>query len=229
LGDNISSVSVFGENIFYLQTYVGQSRGYISSFDGKTKKQIWLSPLDELSAQMVNANSVALTTKPYQNVPGYTYLVSVSNGSVKKILGNVYGLISLVSPDATKVLYSSQTGASTMYLYDIKNNTSQIISPATFPEKCVWSKKDVNVVYCAVPENSIDGTSLTSWYLGEISFTDDIWKYDLKQNTASIIEHLGDDSGMQIDVIKPILSNSEQYFVFTNKIDGTLWSLDLSK
>jgi hypothetical protein len=228
LGSNISSVSVFGETIFYLQTYVGQSFGFTSTFDGKTKKQIWQSPLDELTSQMVNANYVALTTKPYQNVPGFTYLVNTGTGSVKKLLGDVPGLVSLVSPDASQVLYSSQNYANSMALYNVKTGGATAITPATFPEKCVWSKKDATIVYCAVPENSLDGTSLTAWYMGQISWSDDIWKYDLKQNTAGIIEHLADDAGEQIDVIKPILSTSEQYLIFTNKIDGTLWSLDLS-
>jgi hypothetical protein len=115
-----------------------------------------------------------------------------------------------------------------MALYNVKTGGATAITPATFPEKCVWSKKDATIVYCAVPENSLDGTSLTAWYMGQISWSDDIWKYDLKQNTAGIVEHLADDAGEQIDVIKPILSTSEQYLIFTNKIDGTLWSLDLS-
>lgn len=229
LGTNINSVSVFSETIFYLQTYTGQSLGFTSTIDGKSKKQIWKSPLDELSAQMVSANSIALTTKPYQNVPGFTYLVNATNGSSKKLLGNIPGLVTLVSPDASKVLYSSQTGASNMFLFDTKTGGTISITPATFPEKCVWSNKDTNIVYCAVPENTLDGTSLTSWYMGQISFTDDIWKYDLKQNTASIIEHLTVDAGEQVDVIKPMLSVSEQYLIFTNKTDGTLWSLDLTK
>jgi len=230
LPDNAGSVSVLGETIFYLQTRVGLSQGFTSSFDGKTKKQIWQSPLTELNSQIVNANSVALTVKPYQNVLGFAYLVNTGTGSVKKLLGNVPGLVTLVSPDASQVLYSSQSDAgSSMALYNIKTATAVAVTPATFPEKCVWSKKDATVVYCAVPENSLDGTSLTAWYMGQISFSDDIWKYNLKQNTSSIIEHLADDAGEQIDAVKPILSTSEQYLIFTNKIDGTLWSLDLSK
>jgi hypothetical protein len=70
---------------------------------------------------------------------------------------------------------------------------------------------------------------LISWYIGNISFRDDIWKYDLKNNTAVIIDNLTDESGIKIDVIKPQLSVNEKYLVFINKIDGTLWSLDLTK
>jgi Tol biopolymer transport system component len=157
-------------------------------------------------------------------------LISTASGDVQKLLGNVPGLVTLVSPDASEVLYSSQSDAgSQMALYNVKSGSAVAITPTTFPEKCVWSKKDATVVYCAVPENSLSGTSLTQWYMGGISFSDDIWKYDLKQNTSSIIERLANDAGQQIDVEKPTLSASEQYLIFTNKIDGTLWSLDLTK
>jgi hypothetical protein len=75
----------------------------------------------------------------------------------------------------------------------------------------------------------IDNTSLTSWYQGTISTDDDIWKIDTKNNSSILIESLENDSGLKIDVIKPILSTNEQYLVFINKTDNTLWSLDLTK
>ncbi len=116
-----------------------------------------------------------------------------------------------------------------MELYDIKTGVVAPASPATFSEKCVWSKKDVNTLYCAVPREYLGGESLTLWYMGRASFTDDIWQYDLKNNTSVMIENLSVDSGKTIDIIKPLLSENEQYLVFMNKIDNTLWSLDLTK
>lgn len=65
--------------------------------------------------------------------------------------------------------------------------------------------------------------------MGTMQFTDDIWKYDTKANKSIIVDNLYEDSGENIDVIKPILSENEQYLVFINKRDGNLWSLDLSK
>ena len=229
LGENIKSVSVYGENIFYLQTYSDISKGFISTIDGKTKKQIWQSPLSELNSQIID-NAIVLTTKPYQNTAGFSYLINTTTGGIKKIIGNIDGLVTLTSNDASTVLYSSQNdfGVYT-FLYNTKTNKTTNISPVTFPEKCVWSKKDINIVYCAVPESNLNGDSLISWYIGNISFRDDIWKYDLKNNTAVIIDNLTDESGIQIDVIKPQLSVNEKYLVFINKIDGTLWSLDLTK
>jgi hypothetical protein len=226
---NITDYSVFDGSIFYLEQKPDGAVGIVSNFDGSKKKQIWDSPIKELLSQYVNLGNVALTTKPYQNLPGFLYLVNTTNGQNKKILGGISGLSTLVSPDATKVLGISQTDIIRMFVYNMGDKSTQDITPATFPEKCVWSKKDKNLIYCAVSQEYLNGGSLTSWYMGLTTFSDDIWKYDIENNTASIVESFKTDTEESIDVIKPILSDNEQYLLFINKKDGSLWSLDLSK
>lgn len=226
---NITDVSVFGSSVFYLIKNTDSSLGFISNFDSSKKKQIWSSPIKELLSQYVNAKTVALTTKPAQNVPGFLYFVDTGTGAVRKILSDVLGLSTLVSGDGNSVLYLEEAGSAGTSVFDQKAKTYTKITPATFPEKCVWSNKDKNVIYCAVPRDFLTGGSLTSWYKGLVSFSDDIWKYDIKSNTSSLIENLPNDAGEAIDVMKPILSENEQYLVFMNKIDNTIWSLDLTK
>lgn len=225
----ISDVAVYGNSVFYLQQSSTFAQGYVSNFDGSKKKLIWSSEIKELNPQFVNDKTVALTTKPYPFVNGYLYFVDTGTGATKRVLGNIQGLSSLVSPDAKFILYLEQKSGVTLSLYDISKKTNTLIYPATFPEKCVWSKKDVSIVYCAGPKNTLSNSSLTNWYQGQIYMTDDIWKYNLKDNTSTILEDLSADSGEQIDVVKPILSENEQYLVFINKIDNSLWTLDLTK
>lgn len=227
--ENITDVSIFGSSVFYLEKDDSSSYGYISTFSGTSRKQIWSSPMKEILSQYVNAKTVALTTKPEENTPGFLYFVDTGNGTVRKIIGDILGLSTLVNTDATKVLYLNQGGNATMYLYDLVSKSSTTLTPPTFPEKCVWDTKDKNIVYCAVPEEYLGTGSLTNWYKGIISTNDDIWKYDLKNNTATIVANLQQESGEYIDVIKPILSENEQHLVFVNKKDNTLWSLDLTK
>lgn len=230
LGDRIEDISVFGDTIFYLQKLNNSSVGYISIAGSNKAKEIWNSPIKELNSQFVNKDTVALTTKPHESVVGYLYFLNTGNGQTKKIMSGVLGLSALVRGDAQSLIYISQANALSMSLYDVKKQTAILLYPPTFPEKCVWSKKDLNIIYCAVPSVSLDNTSLTKWYMGTITIIDDIWKYDLKNNTSNIISNLVSDSGGEgIDVIKPILSENEQYFIFINKNDGSLWSLDLSK
>jgi hypothetical protein len=227
--EDIKEISSFGASVFTLQTSNSSSIGYISNFDGSKKIQIWNSPIKEVTSQYVNVKTIALTTKPHQNFGGFLFFVDTGNGQVKKILGNVFGLSSLVNDIATQVLFLDQGNTPKLFVFDIKSKSSTPLTPTTFPEKCVWSKKDKNIFYCAVPQEFIGRDSLTLWYQGSTSFTDNIWKFDIKNNVSSMVGELFNESNEQIDVIKPILSENEQYIVFINKIDNSLWSLDLTK
>ncbi len=225
----VSDVSVFGNSIFFLTVGETSSSGYIEPFDGKTQKLIWNSELKELLSQYVNAKTVSVTTKPLEGTPGFMYFVDTGTGSVRSILSAVPGLSTLTSPDATRVLYLSLGENPFMFAYGVSSKTSTSTTPVTFPEKCAWSPVDANTVYCGVPRDIVQLDSLTNWYMGKISTNDDIWKYNLKENTATIINDLQSEAGVQIDVIKPKISDNGQYLVFINKIDNSLWSLDLTK
>lgn len=227
--ENISDVSVFGSNVFYLVQNTNSSSGFISGFDGKNKKQVWGSDIKELNSQFVNSRTVALNTKPHFDIPGFLYLVDTITGGVKKILGNVAGLSTNTNSDLSKVIYIEQGGNTEMFIYEVKNKTHTKITPNTMPEKCVWSKKNKDIVYCGVPEEFINSNSQDSWYKGLISFNDDVWMFDTKNNTSSVLQDLENESGEKIDLTKPILSENEQYLIFVNKIDNSLWSLDLIK
>ena len=229
LSENLSQVSVFGNSVFSLEQKLDSSLGFISNFDGTKKVQIWNSPIKELLAQYVNSKTVALTTKPDQNTEGFLFFVDTGNAQTKKIVGNVFGLSTLVNDTATQVLFLDQKDAPRMFVFDVKSKSSISMTPTTLPEKCIWSKKDRNIIYCAVPEEFMNRDSLTLWYRGFIYFTDNIWKYDIKNNISNVMTSLFNESREQIDVTKLILSENEQYLVFVNKIDNSLWSLDLSK
>lgn len=226
---NISDVSSQSGSMFYLQQNENSSVGYISDFLGKNRKLIWNSEIKELLSQYINAKTVSLTSKPAKNVSGFMYFVDTGTGQVRKILGDIAGLSTLTDPDANQVLYLSQVDEAQMSVFTQKTGSYKNLTPKTFPEKCVWHKKDRNILYCGVPQEFLDGESLTSWYKGFASFADDIWQYDVSNNTSSILLNLTDESGERIDMIKPILSDNGQYLIFVNKIDGSLWSLDLLK
>lgn len=225
----ISDVSIFGASVFFIEQGDSFSNGYISNFNGGNKKLVWNSPIRELISQYINNSIVALTTKPEENTDGFLYFVNTSNASTKKVLGNIKGLSTLVSTDASKVLYLDQNDGISFNIYEISRGIYEKTSPETFPEKCVWSQKNKNLFYCAVPKDLVQNGSLTLWYKGLVQYKDDIWKYDLINKTSEIVANLSSESEDNIDVIKPILSENEQYLIFINKRDNSLWSLDLTK
>jgi uncharacterized protein YxeA len=162
LGENIKSISVYGENIFYLQTYSDISKGFISTIDGKTKKQIWQSPLSELNSQIID-NAVVLTTKPYQNTAGFSYLINTTTGGIKKIIGNIDGLVTLVSNDASTVLYSSQNDFSGKIVeseYDVKRGyfyPVKIRYDKPVPNSCYVCTSNLKSILQPLTEQTIIG------------------------------------------------------------------------
>lgn len=223
----VTDVSVFDTSVFFIEQTQNGSNGYISNWSGGNKKLIWNSAVNELLSQYVNKNTVALTTKPEENTFGYLYFVNTNNGTYKKVLGDIKGLSTLVNQDGTKIVYTDLANDFVFKIYDSNKKTSLSVTPETFPEKCVWTSK--SIIYCAVPKESLSAGSLTMWYRGINQYTDDIWKYDLINNVSEIVSDLKNDGGEMIDVTKPLLSQNEQYLVFINKIDNSLWSLDLTK
>jgi hypothetical protein len=225
LSPNISQVVVNGNSMFSLVVGDTGSNGFISNLDGSGIKQIWNSPIKEVVAQYVNSNTIALNTAHYPNVNGYLYLLN-TNGSFKKVLGNIPGLTSLVSPDAKKVLGLSDDG---MFIYNLVDGSNLPQSPKTFPEKCVWSKKNLDILYCAVPNETINTGSLNSWYMGLSRYTDSIWKFDTKNNVSTMIVDLNKETGESIDTSRIKISDSDSYLGFINKRDGSFWTVDLTK
>ncbi len=226
---NIYDLSVFNNSVFYIEKSQNGSIGYTSNFSGGNRILVINSPVKEFNSQYVNSRIVALNTKPEEGTDGFLYFLDVTNASFRKILGNIKGLSSLVNNNASKILYLRQGSEFNMFLYDNNQKTNSLLTPETFPEKCVWSNEDTNIIYCAVPRDVIRSGSLTNWYKGLVQYSDDVWVFDTLNLTSQIISNLESEGGEAIDVIKPILSTNEQFLVFINKRDGSLWSLDLTK
>ena len=149
------------------------------------------------------------------------YFFDTNNGNMKKILGGVRGLTTLANNDMTKVLFSENLK---MQVYDVKENKSSNLL-RTLAEKCVWSVGGASV-YCGVPIHPEDTHYPDAWYKGQVSFSDNIWKIDMENIFSESLT--SDYSDIELDVIKPALSLSDDYLVFINKKDSSLWSLTLS-
>jgi hypothetical protein len=229
LPENITDVSLFGNSIFYIVEDQNSVSGYVSSLDGKNRKEIWRSEMKEFNSQYVNDKTVALTTKPHTGVPGYTYLVDTGNGSVRKVLSGIPGLSALANGNATEILFTQFDSIVETF---VVNASSQVRSQAghtVFPDKCVWSKKTVKKLFCAVSKEYSYPENLINWYKGVIQFNDEIYSLNTDGGFSSLVIDLETESDEKIDVMRPMLSENEQYLVFINKIDNSLWSLDLLK
>ncbi|OGJ05278.1 hypothetical protein A2456_03700 [Candidatus Nomurabacteria bacterium RIFOXYC2_FULL_36_19] len=230
LPDNIKDISISpdGSKMFYLFNSGDNMIGTILNFSTNKKVQIFDSPFTEWISQWPNSGTtgtIALSTKPSANVPGYMYKMSETGKNLTKILGDINGLTTQTSPNGKLVLYSDNNLF--LNVYDTNTMNSSILGIRTLPEKCVWGKLG-DSIYCAVPKSIEAGDYPDTWYQGEVSFSDQFWKIDIKTGNATIlIDPLAVEKGEEVDGTKLTLDSGENYLFFVNKKDNFLWKLNL--
>lgn len=205
----------------------GGSLGTISQVDGAKKTQVWSAPLSEWTPAWNNLKQITMTTKPSSSVPGYSYSVDLISKKISRIVGNINGLTISPSPDGKRYLVSNNTLELSLLR---KGEGSSIgLGVKTLPEKCAWSKDGVNI-YCAIPR-TIYASSIgypDIWYMGLVSFSDDIWHINTDTWTTNLVYEMKGKSREDIDAINIKLNKSENSIFFVNKTDSSLWELNLN-
>lgn len=218
------AVSPDQKSIFTLEKKQGGSEGYISLPNGTSKKLIWTSPLKEFIPQFISSTHVGLQSKPHFSALGVLFDINISNAAKSVIISNQSNLSTLPYTQKPYVLYSNNIG---LYIIDTKTNFPIEVSPKTFPEKCVWANTKT-FIYCAVPKTILNEGSLYNWYQGKVSYSDDIWEYDVVGNTARQVLNLEDTAGRAIDVLTISINQTDSLLLIQSKIDDSLWTIKLN-
>jgi len=190
---------------------------------------IFSSQIPDLEISWVNNNTVALTTKPSGVAPGILYLLNSNTGAITRILGNRYGLTAVVSPDLSWVLFSETDSSGkqmiTKYI-NIASRQEGVIGQSTLAEKCVFSLKENNVVYCATfYDNPRNFVMPDDYYKGVFeNKTSGLVRINLETGSASTLRQ-----GMGPDPTDLKLSPDEQTLYFINKTDGFLYRLPIGQ
>ncbi len=228
LPENITDISISPDalKIFYLFNTGEIATGITAGMLGNKKLQVFDSPFTEWLSWWPNSKMITLTTKPSGGVLGYMYAIDPEKKNLIRILGDISGLTTLTSPSGKLVLYSNSNLS--LSIYDINAKESSPVSLRTLPEKCVWGKTS-EVIYCAVPKFVVPGLYPDTWYQGEVSFGDQLWKIDLATgNTSMLLDPVSVPAGEETDGIKLTLDEAENYLFFVNKKDSYLWLFDLT-
>lgn len=221
---NTISVSTAPDNnrIFYL-TEKNPTKGIVSSFENKNQKNIFSLSFGEFLTTWPQTSYVTLLTKPSYYENGYFYKLNTTSGSITKILGDKKGLTAKLSPLINKVLYSeSSNNDINTLIYDVDKKTSESFSKTTLPEKCLFSKINKDIIYCAVPRIIPQAKYPNDWYKGLVVFSDTIWKININSGVNELLLNEED-----LDIVNMSSNKDEDFLVFQNKKDGTLWSLRL--
>ncbi|MCR4306845.1 MAG: hypothetical protein NUV42_02640 [Candidatus Yonathbacteria bacterium] len=213
--------------IFYLTPGGDGTIGVRSKIDGTDKVQVFDFPFTEWLAQWATNKNIFLTSKASNDVSGFLYTLSTTGGPLKKVLGDISGLTTLVNGSGTKVLYSESTvNGLSVGVYDIAKAESKKLGITTLPEKCIWASDHVTI-YCGVPETLPQGKYPDIWYQGLMSFSDTIWKVNTETAYSEVLVKPTESLNIDLDIIKPFLDEDEGYLFFTNKKDYSLWALKI--
>ncbi len=230
LPENIRELSV-NKNIskvFYLmETSNGGSAGFTANLDGTQSKQVFSSELKNWNIGWAGDNTLSLLSRPSYTLKNILFSQNASGGSLEKIIGNMYGMTTLVGDNGNKVVYSQNVrSVPTLGYYNVKTDVDNNLSLSTIADKCVWSNVSANIVYCAVPKTMPRFSYPDDWYKGKVSFSDDFWQINLDNNTTTLLYQTKGNEN--VDATNLIASAKDDYIVFTNKKDLSLWSFKTS-
>lgn len=226
LGQQIMNVLTSNGLIFYSKEAANRKlEGFV--VDPKTPKNaksIFSLNFKYLNIFWKDKNNLLLGTKPSEAGDNYLFNYNVDTKNKTKI--DEFGKFFTFKPNGAGdlILYSEVSGdnigvfAQNLITKDYYN----LDLSSTAGDKCVWSNVETGVVYCAIPKEPIKSKNLLAWYKGEVSFVDDLYRVDIFGGTSNKIALDGN-----FDVTEPMLSETGEFFVFINKKDLSLWSLDI--
>ena len=227
LPENISFVSISpnSSKLFYLFPIGEEIIGTTAGMDGENKIQVFDSAFTEWIPDWANDRMISLTTKPSAGVLGYMYAVDPLTKEFTKILGDVNGLTTLTSPSGKLILYSDNNLS--LNIFNRTTRETKGMAVRTLPEKCVWSNT-ADIIYCAVPKFVGSSFFPDTWYQGETSFSDEIWKIDaVNGNSTQLADPSTIGTMEEIDAVNLQIDDTEKYIFFVNKKDSYLWMLEL--
>jgi hypothetical protein len=201
---------------------------FLSQFNGVSPQKLFASNFTNWLIYWTT-NSIILTTKPSTYTYGFSYKLNPSTGLLSKIAGPLYGLNLLINQSENKAVFSYLDGSLIRTIYKDLQTDFQSELPSTFAEKCIWSHKQTSVVYCASPAGGVSAGEPDLWYQGKSHYLDQIWVINPETTLDEILIDPKKDFNVDIDVVDPFLTPDEDYLIFTNKNDLSLWALKLSE
>ncbi len=198
-----------------------------STFNGASVRTILTSPFTDWRLAAAGGHLIVYT-KASARIAGYAYTLNTSNRALAKILGPLNGLVAVPNTSGNQVLYSYVENDKTkLFAKNLAKNTLSEILPATLAEKCVWSARDTSVLFCGAPTDNPGSREPDEWYRGATHFSDDIWLFNTNSGVGKVLAEPKQSLRIDIDVAEPKLSPNEDYLIFLNKNDLTLWALRL--
>ncbi len=184
------------------------------------------TPLRDATIQWVTDDKLIFETRPSGLAEGFVFSFSRKGETFTRLIGPAFGLTTLWSPGASKLLVSrtDERGKNLRLLVaEPSGKTVWQTELATLPEKCVWL--DAQEFYCASPTNILSSHVWPDDYLrGEIAGADRLFAG--RVDTRNLHEIPLDGS---LALANIIVTKDKKTLFFVKRDDGTLWRLKLNQ
>lgn len=230
LPDNIRSLAASpdGLSLVYLVATQGGSDGYIARADGTNPKKLFSLPLSQVTVAWPSAQTILTTSRAAMGVPGIAFSISAGSGAVSPIL-YAAGLTATADPAFSQVVYQSATAdGRRAYTHSTKTALDRPLSFDPMPHKCVWSRIEASLMFCAVSLSYTAPNYADLWQQGAASAPDSVIAYNLMTGQTAIVATPGGaDGGVASDIMHMALSADEKYLLFVSKGARSLWGIRL--
>lgn len=201
---------------------------YTSNSDGTKQAKVSSIKLNEINIMPINENNILIETKPSGKSHGMVFSLNAKTGALDKILGSYLGLKSSVSEDGNTLVYSALSqGLPMLYVLNRKTGENTSLNLRTFADKCSWSIKNKEKIFCAVPKSIISGINYPdSWYQGKVAFNDSVYEIDTKTfSKTKVVDSDKLNLFVDIDLISP--SDDDKFIILRDKNTRALWSVKI--
>ncbi len=172
-----------------------------------------------------NANtSHYVYPKPSARLTGFLY--RISNGTVIREQASGGGLTAIANESYYIHTITSARGPASF----VTNRTTGVTNSLPIivqPEKCSFSSKNNDMIYCGYEEANINYEFPDNWYKGLISYADTLWEIDVKTGFAEKLINTEKETGRELDTTGMDMSTQTKVLYFINKNDNTLWMYEI--
>ena len=208
--------------LLYTETTSIGTEGKALNIQTKISRALFTIPFQAVTMIWSTSSTTPHYVYPKATARLYGYLYAIKNGTIVRRPADGGGLTAEVNNQY--LMYTKLQGTEpASYVYDISNQKTSPSPILIEPNKCVSSPIESTVLYCGYELTTYSYDFPDDWYRGTRTFSDRIWRIDLKGKSATQIVSPPQVAGRDIDITNMQIAADAQMLYFMNKNDNTLW------
>jgi len=201
---------------------------FTADASGANARSVFNTRVKDIRVEWVAGNQIAISTAPSGLVPNVLWVLNTDTQKLLPVMSQIYGFTMKWAPSGDRFLFS-QTDAkgANLSLFSSNQTGTEVknLGVATLPEKCAFSAKDENIVFCSAPVSASEIVWPDDYYKQLYSASEQIWSINLSTGKKDMIYDFNET--LATDASDLIVSPDANRLVFLNKKDGAIYSLKI--